>query len=151
MSEGKEQMQTFTVGQLARKAGVNIETVRFYEKRGLLPVPRRTKSGYRQYTPTDVARLLFVKRARELGFSLREITELLSLKVESETTCGDVKRIAINKRMDIEAKIRDLQRIKKVLEELIAVCDQENSATDECPILAALEMGSGWSEKEKNK
>ncbi len=135
-------MQTFSVGQLAQNAGVNIETVRFYEKRGLLPMPKRTKSGCRQYTNKDIARIHFIKRAKELGFSLMEIAELLSLKINSETTCGDVKKIALDKLLDVATKIRDLKRIKKVLEELVTVCNKDNSATNECPILEALEIGN---------
>ncbi len=133
-------MQTIAVGQLAQKAGVNIETVRFYEKRGLLPKPVRTKTGYRQYKNNDIARIRFIKRAKELGFTLVEIAELLSLKIDSETTCGDVKKIAVNKLLDAKTKIEDLQRIKKVLEELVTVCNKDNSTTNECPILEALEI-----------
>jgi len=79
-------METFTVGKLAKEASVNIETLRFYERRGLMPEPVRRESGYRQYSQKDVARLQFIKRAKELGFSLKEIAELLSLRVDQETT-----------------------------------------------------------------
>lgn len=132
-------MKTMTVGQLAKKVQINIETVRYYERRGLLPEPIRSESRYRQYTENDVARILFIKRAKELGFTLKEISELLSLKIDSETTCGDVKKLSESKIANVEEKIRDLQKIKKKLEELVILCDQENASTSECPILEALE------------
>ncbi len=132
-------MKTFTVGQLAKKAEVNIETVRFYEKRGLLPKPIRRESGYRQYSENDVARILFIKRAKELGFTLKEISELLSLKIDTDTTCGDVKRLANSKVNNIEEKIKDLQRIKQTLNELILLCDKESAISSECPILESMD------------
>ncbi len=132
-------MGTFTAGQLAQKTSVNVETIRFYERRKLLLKPKKSKSGYRQYSESDVVRILFIKRAKELGFTLSEISELLSLKLDSKTTCGDVKKLSENKLADVEERIRDLQRIKKKLEELITLCEQENASTSECPILEALE------------
>ena len=133
-------MENLSVGQLAKRASVNIETVRYYEKRKILPKPKRTESGYRQYSENDVARILFIKRAKELGFTLNEISELLSLKIKSSSTCGDVKRLAEIKVSDIEKKITDLNTIKKKLEELMALCDKENASTSECYILEALEV-----------
>lgn len=133
-------MTTFTAGQLAQKSSVNVETIRFYERRGLLPEPKRSKSGYRQYSESDVARILFIKRAKELGFTLKEISELLSLKIDSDTTCGDVKRLAESKVANIEEKIADLQRIKRVLNKLIILCEKENATSSECPILEALDV-----------
>ena len=132
-------METFTIGHLAQRAGVNIETVRFYEKRGLMPKPNRTESGYRQYTGNDVMRILFIKRAKELGFTLKEIDELFSLKIVDETTCGDVRHLAQHKIEIVARKILDLQKIKSKLEELVVLCEQENISTGECPILEALE------------
>jgi len=133
-------MKTFTVGQLAKNAAVNVETVRYYERRGLLPKPARSGSKYRQYTEKDVTRLVFIRRAKELGFTLREISELLSLRLDDETTCGDVKKLSVQKLSDVEKKITDLQSIKEKLEELVRLCDQENAATNECPILGALKL-----------
>jgi len=132
-------MQTFTVGQLAQKANVNIETVRYYEKMGLLPKPVRNQSGFRQYKELDVARILFIKRAKELGFTLKEIDELFSLKIDSETTCGHVKQLALHKIEIVNEKIFDLQKIKKKLEELVALCEKVTISTNECPIIEALE------------
>jgi MerR family mercuric resistance operon transcriptional regulator len=113
---GKEGiMRSITIGQLARKGRVNVETIRYYERRGLIPEPPRRESGYRQYSQDAVARIHFIKRAKELGFSLKEISELLFLRVDPYTTCGDVKKRAEVKIADIEEKIRDLQRMKEAL------------------------------------
>ena len=130
---------TFTVGRAAEEAQVNIETIRFYERKGLLPKPPRSTSGYRQYSPETVARIHFIKRSQELGFSLREIAELLSLRVEPEVGCGDVRKRAEEKILEIEAKIRELRRMKEALTRLADRCrDQE--PTGQCPILEYLEL-----------
>ena len=102
-------METLTIGQLAKDAGVNIETIRYYERRGLIPEPPRRKSGYRQYGSDFVLRIQFIKRAQELGFSLNEIDELLALRVDSGTACSEVKHHAEAKIADIEGKIKTLQ------------------------------------------
>src|SRR5438445_10622353 len=98
-------MGPLTIGQLARRAGVGIETVRFYERQGLLEEPARKESGYRQYQEDVVARLRFIKRAKELGFSLREIMELLSLRVDPTTRCAEVRSKAAAKISDNVASI----------------------------------------------
>ena len=131
-----------TIGQLAERAGVNVGTIRYYERRGLLPEPPRSESGYRLYSQDIVARIQFIRRAKELGFSLREIGELLSLRVDPETTCGDVKGRAEAKIADIEEKIRALRRMKKALTQLTAACNG-HGPTSECPILEALEVEGG--------
>lgn len=131
-------MPAMTIGQVARQAGVGVETVRFYERAGLLAAPPRRESGYRQYAQDAVARIQFIKRAKELGFSLKEITELLSLRVDPETTCGEVKQRAEAKMANIDAKLRDLQRMKAALAELVAACSG-SGPTSHCPILDALE------------
>lgn len=131
-------MKTLTIGQLAKQAQVNVETVRYYERRGLIPEPPRRESGYRQYSQDAVARLQFIRRAKELGFSLREISDLLSLRVGPDATCGDVKRRAERKLTDIEEKLQALQRMKKALTKLAAAC-RGRGPTSECPILEALE------------
>jgi MerR family mercuric resistance operon transcriptional regulator len=130
-------MKNLTIGQLAKKAQVNIETVRYYERRGLLPEPPRKDSGYRQYSENDVSRLLFIKRAQTLGFTLKEILELLSLRVDPNTTCGDVKRRAEAKIADIEEKTLALKKMKKALTKLAATC-KGRGPTSECPILEML-------------
>jgi MerR family mercuric resistance operon transcriptional regulator len=131
-------MKPLTIGQVARSAGVGVETVRFYERRGLIEEPARRESGYRQYPEDVVARLRFVKRAKELGFSLKEIKELLDLRVDPTTTCAEVKRQAEAKIGDIEERIRTLKRMKKALVKLTAVCSGRGPTT-ECPILDALD------------
>lgn len=131
-------MTTYTTGKLAVKAGVNVETIRYYERRGLLPEPLRIGSGYRQYSEKDIRRILFIKHAKELGFSLKEILELLALRVDPNCTCGDVKRRAMARLSDVEKKIKSLQRIKKALKVLIASCSGVGP-TGDCPILEALE------------
>ena len=128
---------TMTIGQLARSAGVGIETVRFYERQGLLEEPARKESGYRHYSDEVVARLRFIRRAKELGFSLKEIGELLALRIEPETTCAEVKRKAQAKLADIESKIGDLQRMQKALLKLAAIC-KGRGPINACPILDAL-------------
>ena len=131
-------MENITIGKLAKKAEVNIETVRYYEHRGLIPEPERSDSGYRQYSRDTVSRIKFIKRAQKLGFSLKEISELLSLKVDIHTTCGDFKNIAEGKISEVEEKVRSLNQIKKALTKLVALCSDEGP-TSECPIVEALD------------
>ncbi len=132
-----------TIGELAKRSGVGLETVRFYERKGLIEDPPRTSSGYRQYPEDVVARIRFIKRCKELGFSLKEISELLSLRVDPETTCADVRRQTELKLADAEEKIRALRRIKAALDKLVASCSG-SGPTSECPILEALESQEGW-------
>jgi MerR family mercuric resistance operon transcriptional regulator len=131
-------MKALTIGQVARHAGVGIETVRFYERQGLLEEPARKESGYRQYGEDVVARLRFIRRAKELGFSLKEIKELLALRVDPSTTCAEVRSKATVKIADVEQKIEALKRIRKALVKLTAVC-RGRGPTSECPILDALD------------
>ncbi len=128
-----------TIGQVARRAGFGIETVRFYERNGLIDEPPRRASRYRQYPESVISRLQFIKRAKQLGFSLREIKELLALKVDPTTTCSDIRDRAEAKIADIEGKLRSLERMKEVLTGLTASCGGVGPAS-ECPILEALEL-----------
>ena len=130
-------MKLLSIGQLARQAGVGIETVRFYERQGLLLEPHRKASGYRQYTGDVVTRLRFIRRAKELGFSLKEISELIALRLDPDATCADVRQRAEGKLANIEARIKDLQRIKQALKTLTRTCGRRRS-TSECPIFEAL-------------
>ena len=131
-------MNPLTIGHLAREAGVNLETVRYYERQGLLAKPPRSASGYRLF-PSDAARRLrFIRRAQELGFSLKEIRELLSLRVSRRTTSADIRTRAEAKIVDIEAKIKSLESMKKTLRKLTRVCDG-CSPVAECPILESLD------------
>jgi len=127
-----------TIGQVAHRAGIGVETVRFYERRGLIEEPPRRESGYRQYPEDVVARLRFIRRAKELGFSLKEIVELFSLRVDPDTTCADIKRRAEAKITTMEEKIRSMQGIQRALTKLAASCSRTGPAGD-CPILEALE------------
>ncbi|MDX1522992.1 MAG: Hg(II)-responsive transcriptional regulator [Anaerolineae bacterium] len=131
-------MKPLTIGQVAKRAGVNVETVRYYERQGLIPEPPRRASGYRQYNPDFVRRIQFIKRAQSLGFSLKEIVELLELRIEPNIACDDVRLRAEQKIADIEQKIETLQRMKQVLDELVIACNHREP-TNECPILATLD------------
>ncbi len=131
-------MKSLTIGKVAKRAGVGIETVRFYEREGLLDEPPRSASGYRQFDEDVVRRLLFISRAKELGFTLKEIKELLSLRVDSEICCDDVKAKADAKIAGIESKIATLRKMKKALVQLSTACG-EREPTAECPILEVLD------------
>lgn len=127
-----------TIGQLAERAGVNIQTVRYYERRGLMPRPSRTRAGYREYRPEAADRLRFIRRAQELGFSLEEIAELLALRVKHASACAEVEARARAKIAVVDRKIAELQRMRSTLERLAAACEA-HEPTSECPILEALE------------
>lgn len=131
-------MSPLTVSRLAQAAGVNPQTVRYYERRGLLPAPPRTESGYRLYPEEAVVRLRFIKQAQELGFSLEEIQELLALRVDASTSCAQVQARAQTKIQEIDAKIRQLQAMQAALADLVAACEQ-GGTEGECPFLDALE------------
>ena len=125
------------IGELARAAGVAIDTVRYYERQGLLPLPGRTASGYRQYGHDDAARLRFVRRAKALGFTLEEIRELLGLSARREADMAGMKAAAMQKLADIDDKLAELQRMRAGLDSLIASCPG-HGALEHCPILDAL-------------
>ena len=129
-------MQTMTIGRLAKEAGVNIDTIRYYERHGLLPRASRRESGYREYARADVARLSFIRRAKELGFSLADIAELLSLSHERRDVRG-VKRKAEERLADVERKIDELKRVRRGLKTLIDACPGHGELAM-CPIVAAL-------------
>ena len=130
--------QGLTIGQVARRSGFGIETIRFYERNGLVEQPPRRLSGYRQYPERVISRLRFIKRAKELGFSLKEIKELLSLRVSPTTTCSNIRERAEAKISDIEGKIQSLERMKEVLTGLTTSCGGIGPLS-ECPIVEALE------------
>jgi MerR family mercuric resistance operon transcriptional regulator len=131
-------MKPLTIGQVARKAGIGVETVRLYEREGLLQEPARRQSGYRQYREDVVARLQFIRRAKELGFSLKEIKELLALRVDPSITCREIKVQAEAKIAHIEGKIASLVKMKEALLKLATVC-RGRGPTSECPMLDALD------------
>ena len=125
------------IGEVAKAAGVGIDAVRFYEREGLLPEPARQPSGYRDYLPDAVLDLQFIKRAKELGFSLREISELLSISREPDATASDVKQLAEEKLADLGDKIRSLQRMKRALRKVAESCPGRGPTSD-CSILRSL-------------
>jgi MerR family transcriptional regulator, copper efflux regulator len=131
--------ERLTRGKLAGRSGVNIATIRYYENRVLLPQAPRTRSGYRVYDGDALRRLQFIRQAQALGFTLEEIGDLLSLRMQPGTTCSDIRMRAKEKIAAIENRIRDLQRIRKALSGLAAACHGDGP-TSECPILEALEM-----------
>lgn len=132
-------MGILSIGQVAREAGVGVETVRFYEREGLLEEPPRRASGYRQYSEQVVGRIHFIKRAQQLGFSLKEILELLTLRVNEDTSCEEVKLRTEVKIAEIERKLVELQRMRRALREVAALCTGEGPASS-CPMLEALDQ-----------
>ena len=127
-----------TIGEIARNAGVGVETIRFYERRGLLPEPPRRASGYRQYSPEALRRLQFIRGTKDLGFSLNEIRELLELRVNPRANCAQVKGRAEAKIADIARRLAELRRMKKALGRLASACSGRGP-TGSCPILDAME------------
>lgn len=127
-----------TIGKVARNAGLAIDTVRYYEREGLLEKPARTASGYRHYSSDAVARLRFIRQAKELGFSLNEIKELLSLRVTPGKSCADVRAHAEHKIADVDRRIACLKRVRGALVKLASACSGKGPVS-QCPILEALE------------
>jgi Hg(II)-responsive transcriptional regulator len=125
------------IGTLARQADVAIDTVRYYERQGLLPAPERTQSGYRSYASDDVARLRFIRRAKTLGFTLAEIRELLALSARRDQDMAGMKAAALQKLAGVDDRIAELQRMRAGLEALVDSCPG-HGALARCPILNAL-------------
>jgi MerR family copper efflux transcriptional regulator len=133
--KSKQKIQTtYTIGQVAKRSGVGIETIRFYEREGVIPKPSRTESGYRQYDEETIKRLHFVGRAKELGFSLKEISQLLSLRLTPRSNCSEVRKKAVAKLEEINKKISDLQRMRSTLKEVTDACEESKPILS-CPIL----------------
>ncbi len=125
------------IGEVAKAAGIGIDAIRFYERRGLIENPARRPSGYRVYGPDVVLNLRFIKRAKELGFSLKGISELLSLEADPQAQAGDVKALAETKLGDIEEEIRALQRMRRALRQVAEGCPGRGP-TSGCSILRSL-------------
>ena len=134
--------QPMTRGVLAQRAGIGPETIRYYERIGLLEEPRRNASGYRVYEPSDLTRLNFIRRTQELGFSLEDVRELLSLRLKEVARCSHVERRATRRLVDVRNRIQDLERMEQGLRELIASC-RENPFKAICPIFEVLERTDG--------
>jgi MerR family copper efflux transcriptional regulator len=135
-------VQALTIGQVADQAGVGVETVRFYQRKGLIIQPPRKGTRHRRYSADTVARIRFIRGAQNLGFSLKEIEELLALRVVPGASKSDVRERAQAKVVEIEEKMRDLQRMKDTLMRLIGACDGAGPLED-CPILDAFDQGTG--------
>ncbi len=127
------------IGEVAAQAGVNIQTLRYYERRGLLKKPDRRPSGYREYPPDAIRWVRFIKRAQELGFTLAEIEELLWLREDQSASCSDVRAAAKAKIDDVDRKLRSLSAIRRALQALVKSCNKDGS-TRECPILESLDQ-----------
>lgn len=126
-----------TAGQLAKAASVNLETIRYYETIGIMPPPPRTKSGHRTYDETHIKRLSFIRRARDLGFSIEDVRALLALANPAHTSCAEVKDIAVTHLMQVRSKLADLARLESILAATISQCTSEPMA--HCPVLDMLE------------
>jgi len=127
-------MKSMKIGEVSKLSGTRIETIRFYEKEGLLLEPERRPSGYRQYDASTVERLEYIRQSKELGFTLAEIRELLELSFVSQSCCDHIRQRADAKIADIESKIRTLQQMKRSLGKIVAQCRNKNSA-DSCPLV----------------
>lgn len=127
-----------TIGALAKKARCKVETVHYYEKSGLMPEPPRTEGGHRIYSIAHIKRLNFIRRCRELGFSIKQIEEMLKFIDEPDHYCGEVKAMAMIQSRTVQEKIDDLQRLKTALNQMISKCKGEGYSIDDCPIIDAL-------------
>ncbi len=132
-------MTVISIGGLSSRAGVNIETIRYYERTGVLPPPPRTPGGHRVYAEEHLKRLNFVRRSRELGFSLDSIKEMLRMVDASGVTCEQVREIAQAHLDNVHAKIKDLRRMEKTLGRTVSLCD--GGEAPECPIIETLFRG----------
>lgn len=128
-----------TIGKVATAADVTPDTLRYYEREGLLIPTSKTPSGYRLYGDDSLRRVRFIRHAQQCGFSLSDIRELLALKSRRSACCGDVRNVAIEKKLQIECRIKALQTMSEALDELIETCVDNDRPLDGCPILSALE------------
>ncbi|MCI4440560.1 Hg(II)-responsive transcriptional regulator [Tibeticola sp.] len=135
----KDPFEPMTIGALAQAAGVNVETIRFYQRRGLLRAPERTEGRIRRYGAPALGRLRFIKAAQRLGFSLDEVAELLRL--EDGTHCAEASLLAAQKLRDVRERLADLQRMESVLSRLLHAC-QSSAGTVCCPLIEALQEGA---------
>lgn len=129
--------QPYRIGTLAAAAGVHVETIRYYQRRGLIPEPRRSAAGMRRYSDADVERLRFIKHAQAVGFSLAEIPTLLTLR--SRKSCRETRELAMAKLQVVDVRLRALQNLKRELKQWIGECDV-NSEDSTCPVIDRLAM-----------
>jgi MerR family mercuric resistance operon transcriptional regulator len=133
MAKAAEPIQ---IGTLSERTGVHIETIRYYERAGVLPRPPRSPGGFRCYGPDDIRRLGFIRRLRELGFSLDSVRTLIDFAQTRRSKCGEVRAMAASHLKEVEAKLSDLRRMQRVLKEMVASCDR--GVTPDCPIIETL-------------
>jgi DNA-binding transcriptional MerR regulator len=134
-----------TIGNLAAETALTTNTLRFYEREGLLRPSSKSPAGYRLYDASAVARVRFIKQAQHCGFTLTEINELLTLRSQRSACCDDVRRIAIEKKLQLEAKVRAMKVMAKALDVLIAECPDSGHPLEDCPILSAMEQAGAQS------
>lgn len=139
MSDKRNRPLTLTIGALSKRTDCNIETIRYYERIGILPPPPRSAGGFRLYSDDHLKRLTFVRRSRQLGFTLREIRVLLALVDGSDHTCAEVKELTLEHVAEIRRKVADLRRMERVLKEMAIHCD--GGKVPDCPIIDALFQG----------
>ena len=132
-------MTQLNIGQVAKQTGLTVEAIRFYEKKGLIDNPQRSESGYRQYPQETIKRVRFIQRAKDVGFTLSDIAELLDLRQEPGSSCTDIKLRATDKIEEVDLKIQELQKIRNALARMIMKCSGRG-AISECPILEELDM-----------
>lgn len=130
-----------TIGKVAEKSQVTADSIRYYEREGLVRPARKSDSGYRLYTEEAIRRIAFIKQAQECGFSLAEIRELLELRSTDKACCDDIYRVSVQKKLQLEHKIKALTTMSQALTRLIDMCSHDRKSLDECPILGALEAG----------
>lgn len=133
--------RAYSIGDLAERAGCRVETVRYYERKGLMPEPARSDGGHRIYFADHMKRLTFIRRARELGFTVAQVRSLLDLSDSGDFTCADVKQMTLSHRDDVKRKMADLRRLDHALADLAARCEGDSS--QKCAILDALFEGRG--------
>jgi Hg(II)-responsive transcriptional regulator len=132
--------ETMTRSVVAQRAGIGPETIRYYERIGLLEEPNRNAAGHRIYGPADLTRLAFIRRAQELGFSLEDVRELLALRLQEVAECSLVERRAARRLVDVHQRIRDLEIMEQELRKLLAAC-RKNPFKETCPVFEVLEQG----------
>ncbi len=130
-----------TIGKVAERAQVSADSIRFYEREGLIQPAKKSESGYRLYTDEAIRRIEFIKQAQECGFSLADIRELLELRSTDKACCDDIYRVSVEKKLQLEHKIKALNTMSQALTRLIDMCSHDRKSLDECPILGALEAG----------
>ena len=130
------QPPTMTIGPLSKQTGCNIETIRYYERIGIMPPPPRTEGGHRLYREEHLKRLTFIRRSRELGFTLKDVRNLLSLVDGDDFTCDEVKTMTLEHAGDVRRKIADLRKMERVLKDMVSQCDRGD--VPDCPVIDAL-------------